>query len=57
MNLKSKHHNCYSEQDLLMAMQFAVNDITGRKLRTTVLETMVEDFLKEKENDTQEKAR
>ena len=47
--LKSKHHNCYSEQDLLMAMQFAVNDITGRKLRTTVLETMVEDFLKEKE--------
>jgi len=55
--LKSKHHNCYSEQYLLMAMQFAVNDITGRKLRTTVLETMVEDFLKEKENDTQEKAR
>jgi len=56
-SLKSKHLNCYSEQDLLMAMQFAVNDITGRKLRTTVLEIMVEDFLKEKENDTQEKAR
>jgi hypothetical protein len=40
-----------------MAMQFASLDVTGRKLRTTVLETMVEDFLKEKENDTQEKAR
>jgi hypothetical protein len=47
--LKSKHHKCYSEQDLLMAMQFASLDVTGRKLRTTVLETMVEDFLKEKD--------
>ena len=47
--LKSKHYKCYTEEDLLMAMQFAVNDITGRKLRTTVLETMVDDFINEKE--------
>lgn len=29
-------------------MKFAVHDITGRELRETVLETMVEDFIEEK---------
>lgn len=48
--LKKDHYNCYSEGDLLKAMQFAVQDITGRKLRETVLETMVEDFIDEKNN-------
>jgi len=45
---KKDNYKRYTEQDLLMAMQFAVNEITGRKLRTTVLETMVEDFINEK---------
>jgi hypothetical protein len=44
---KSDHYKCYTEQDLVEAMKFAVHDITGRKLRDTVLETMVEDFIDE----------
>jgi hypothetical protein len=42
---KKDHYKCYAEQDLVEAMKFAVHDITGRKLRDTVLETMVEDFI------------
>jgi len=45
---KSDRYKCYTEEDLLQAMKFAVHDITGRKLRDTVLETMVEDFIEEK---------
>ena len=44
---KSDRYKCYTEEDLLQAMKFAVHDITGRKLRDTVLETMVEDFIDE----------
>ena len=42
--LKTDYYNCYKEQDVLKAMQFAVHDITGRTLRPTVLETILEDF-------------
>jgi len=45
---KSDRYKCYTEEDLLQAMKFAVHDITGRELRDTVLETMVEDFIDEK---------
>lgn len=45
---KSDRYKCYTEEDLLQAMKFAVHDITGRELRETVLETMVEDFIEEK---------
>ena len=44
---KKDNYKRYTEEDLLKAMQFAVHDITGRKLRETVLETMVEDFIDE----------